>query len=112
MVSFNGVEVSNFPAVDDIDHGIIDKNIQHFLEKVSNGATSPRLHINVKEYDKGGLKKPGGAYLMIGIAANELRDWQQAMDALKEAKRFDDKTRRQADDWMNFVQDRIAVARG
>lgn len=62
--------------------------------------------------DKGGLKKPGGAYLMIGIAANELSDWQQAMDALKEAKRFDDKTRRQADDWMKFVEDRIAVARG
>lgn len=62
--------------------------------------------------NKGGLKKPGGAYLMIGIAANELRDWQQAMDALKQAKRFDDKTRRQADDWMKFVQDRIAVARG
>ena len=62
--------------------------------------------------EKGGLKKPGGAYLMIGIASNELRDWQQAMDALNQAKRFDDKTRRQANEWMNFVQDRIAVARG
>ncbi|UCC14114.1 MAG: tetratricopeptide repeat protein [Gammaproteobacteria bacterium] len=60
---------------------------------------------------KGGLKKPGGAYLLIGIASNELRDWQQAMDALKEARQFDMNTRRQATDWMKFVEDRMAVAR-
>ena len=60
---------------------------------------------------KGGLAKPGGAYLMIGIASNELRDWQQAVDALNQAKKFDDKTRRQANDWMKFVEDRMVVAR-
>ncbi|MDH4031382.1 MAG: tetratricopeptide repeat protein [Chromatiales bacterium] len=61
--------------------------------------------------EKGGLKKPGGAYLLIGIASNELRDWQQAMDALKEARQYDKNTRRQATDWMKFVEDRMAVAR-
>mgnify|MGYP001818943737 FL=1 len=61
--------------------------------------------------EKGGLKKPGGAYLLIGIASNELRDWQQAMDALKEARQYDQNTRRQATDWMKFVEDRMAVAR-
>ena len=62
--------------------------------------------------DKGNLKKPGGAYLLIGIAANEMRDWQQALDALKEARKYDDSTRRQAADWIKFVEDRMAVARG
>jgi len=62
--------------------------------------------------EKGNLKKPGGAYLLIGIAANEMRDWQQALDALKEARKYDENTRRQAADWIKFVEDRMAVARG
>jgi tetratricopeptide (TPR) repeat protein len=61
---------------------------------------------------KGGLKSPGGAYLLIGIAANELQDFQQAIEALKEARKFDEKSRRQASDWIKFVEDRMAVARG
>ena len=61
--------------------------------------------------EKGNLKKPGGAYLLIGIAANEMRDWQQALDALREARKFDENTRRQAGDWIKFVEDRMAVAR-
>lgn len=60
---------------------------------------------------KGNLKKPGGAYLLIGIAANEMRDWQQALDALREARNYDQNTRRQATDWIKFVEDRMAVAR-
>jgi tetratricopeptide (TPR) repeat protein len=62
--------------------------------------------------EKGNLKKPGGAYLLIGIAANEIRDFQQALDALNEARKYDDSTRRQATDWIKFVEDRMAVARG
>jgi len=62
--------------------------------------------------EKGNLKKPGGAYLLIGIAANEMKDWQQALDALKEARKYDENTRRQASDWIKFVEDRMAVARG
>jgi tetratricopeptide (TPR) repeat protein len=62
--------------------------------------------------EKGNLKKPGGAYLLIGIAANEMKDWQQSLDALKEARKYDENTRRQASDWIKFVEDRMAVARG
>jgi len=61
--------------------------------------------------EKGNLKKPGGAYLLIGIAANEIRDFQQSLDALNEARKYDDSTRRQATDWIKFVEDRMAVAR-
>jgi tetratricopeptide (TPR) repeat protein len=60
---------------------------------------------------KGNLKKPGGAYLLIGIASNEMRDWQQALGALREARNYDNSTRRQATDWIKFVEDRMAVAR-
>ena len=60
--------------------------------------------------EKGGLKTPGGAYLLIGISANEMRDFAQALDALKEARNYDDKTRRQAGDWIKFVEDRQQAA--
>jgi tetratricopeptide (TPR) repeat protein len=61
--------------------------------------------------EKGGLKKPGGAYLMIGIAGNELERWDVAREALNEAKRVGNQTtRRQAADWLTFVEDRRQVA--
>lgn len=60
--------------------------------------------------EKGGLKTPGGAYLLIGISANEMRDFAQALDALKEARNYDDKTRRQAGDWIKFVEERQQAA--
>jgi tetratricopeptide (TPR) repeat protein len=61
--------------------------------------------------EKGGLDKPGGAYLMIGIAANELERWDTARDALTEARKVgNETTRRQAADWLTFVEDRRQVA--
>jgi hypothetical protein len=67
---------------------------------------------NAETGDPDGNRLPGGAYLLIGIAANEMKDWQQALDALKEARKYDENTRRQASDWIKFVEDRMAVARG
>ena len=91
------------------------QNGEIYLQKaqllMEKGDWAETIAASRQAIDKGGLKKPGGAYLMIGIAANELRDWQQAMDALKKAKGYDEKTRKQANEWMNFVQDRIVVAR-
>ena len=50
-------------------------------------------------------------YLMIGIAGNELERWDVAREALNEAKRVgNDTTRRQAADWLTFVEDRRQVA--
>lgn len=63
--------------------------------------------------EKGNLKKPGGAYLLMGMAQAELQDYQGALDSLGQAKKFDDDTRRQAEGWIDYVNDRkqIAVAR-
>lgn len=60
--------------------------------------------------EKGNLKAPGGAYLLIGISANEMRDFNQSLDALKEARKYDDKSRRQATDWIKFVEERQQAA--
>jgi hypothetical protein len=61
--------------------------------------------------EKGGLDKTGGTYLMIGIAANELERWDEAREALNQAKRVgNESTRRQASDWLTFVEDRRQVA--
>lgn len=59
---------------------------------------------------KGGLDDPGSAYLLIGIAANEREDYQVALEAFKEARNYGDRARRQAGDWIAFVQDRMQVA--
>ncbi len=42
----------------------------------------------------------------------QLLEIPQALDALKEARKYDENTRRQASDWIKFVEDRMAVARG
>jgi tetratricopeptide (TPR) repeat protein len=61
--------------------------------------------------EKGGLDKTGGTYLMIGIAANELERWDEAQEALNQARRVgNESTRRQATDWLTFVEDRRQVA--
>lgn len=59
--------------------------------------------------EQGNLKNPGGAWLLKGIALMELGKLKDARAALKEAQRFDDKTRRQAREWEQFVEDRMQV---
>jgi tetratricopeptide (TPR) repeat protein len=60
--------------------------------------------------EQGNLKKPGAVYLVMGIAANELEQFDQAIQYMKKARDFDDNSRRQANDWIKFIQDRAAVA--
>lgn len=58
----------------------------------------------------GGVDKPGGAWLMIGIAEMELGNLREARRAFQQAQEFDANTRRQAREWQRFVEDRIQVA--
>jgi len=80
MVNFPNVEVSNFPEVDDIDKGIIEKNFQSFLQKVSYEGITPRLHVNVKEYEKGGIKKQHEVHARLDLDGELFvasdTDWQ------------------------------------
>jgi tetratricopeptide (TPR) repeat protein len=58
----------------------------------------------------GNVSSPGGAWLMIGIAAMELGNLRESRQAFQKAQEFDANTRRQAREWQRFVEDRIQVA--
>jgi tetratricopeptide (TPR) repeat protein len=60
--------------------------------------------------DLGNVTSPGGAWLMIGIAAMELGNLRESRQAFQQAQEFDADTRRQAREWQRFVEDRIQVA--
>ncbi|MGH8496847.1 MAG: tetratricopeptide repeat protein [Gammaproteobacteria bacterium] len=61
--------------------------------------------------DKGGMeeKQTGGSYLLLGIAMAELERYDEAIDALEEAKNYDDTSREQAIGWIDYVRDRQQV---
>lgn len=58
----------------------------------------------------GNVKNPGGAWLMIGIAAMELGQLRESRNAFQRAQEFDANTRDQAREWQRFVEDRIQLA--
>lgn len=58
----------------------------------------------------GNVGNPGGAWLMIGIAAMELEDLRESRRAFQQAQEYDANTRRQAREWQRFVDERIQVA--
>lgn len=58
----------------------------------------------------GNVDRPGGAWLMMGIALMELGELQESRQAFQRAQDYDADTRRQAREWQRFVEDRIQVA--
>jgi tetratricopeptide (TPR) repeat protein len=60
--------------------------------------------------DKGGLDKPGTAWLLVGSSAAELGRFDVAERAFREARNFDDQSRRNAESWLAYVADRRQVA--
>lgn len=57
----------------------------------------------------GNVDKPGGAWLMIGIASMELEQLRESRQAFQRAQEFDENTRRQAREWQRFVEERIQL---
>jgi len=55
-MNFENVIFSNFPEIDEVDRGLVQKNLETFFSKISF-LDSPSLHINYKGYAKGGLRK-------------------------------------------------------
>jgi tetratricopeptide (TPR) repeat protein len=53
---------------------------------------------------KGGLAKPGDAWMRIAVAAHNLKDQKATVNALQKAMNYDE-SRRQAGEWMRFVND-------
>lgn len=63
--------------------------------------------------ERGGLKRPGEAYLLMGMGHSELGQFDRAVAAFEQAKKHGDDSRRNATAWIDYVNDRrqIALAR-
>jgi tetratricopeptide (TPR) repeat protein len=57
--------------------------------------------------DKGGLKKPGNAWLLLGMSLAEGGNYNEAERALREAKKFsENRINERAQGWLDYVNDR------
>jgi len=70
----------------------------------------PTIDAARQALELGNVSNPGGAWLMIGIAAMELGNLRESRQAFQQAQEYDANTRRQAREWQRFVEDRIQVA--
>lgn len=59
---------------------------------------------------KGGLKNPGRAWMMVGMAAYERGENAEALRALREAAKHED-SRRNAQQWINYINNQIRTER-
>lgn len=62
-----------------------------------------------KALAKGGLKKPGDAWMRIAVASYGMKDNQGAIAALQKAITFDE-SRKQAGDWLRALNAQVAAA--
>lgn len=60
--------------------------------------------------ERGGLKRPGEAYVLMGMAHSELGEFDRAIAAFEQAKKHGDDARRNATAWIDYVNDRRQVA--
>lgn len=58
-----------------------------------------------KALAKGGMRRPGRAWLLQGIARTQNKQYPQAETALKQAEKYDD-SRAQAEIWLRYLQTR------
>lgn len=59
-----------------------------------------------------GLDEPTPAYMLAGMAHTELRQFDAALTAFRNARRFGDaKQRSNASAWIEFVEDKVAIQR-
>ena len=80
---------------------------QLFNEK----ANWPEVISSVTEaLERGGLKRPGEAYVLMGMAHAEIREFDRAIAAFEQAKSHGDDARRNAAAWIEYVNDRRQVA--
>lgn len=62
-----------------------------------------------KALDKGGLKRPGEAWMRLAVAQYNLKDTPGAVAALQKAVTFDD-TRKQASEWLRHLNGQLAAS--
>ncbi len=60
--------------------------------------------------NKGGLRNPGRAWMMLAIAAYEAKNYQEALRGFRQATQFAD-TRQRATQWISYVNNEIRIQR-
>ena len=100
--------------------GVIDQlasmtgNGEYYLQKAQlyaeRGAWSDVVPAAEQAIARGGLRKPGTPWILKGMAEAELGRFNDAIDSLTEAKKFDGSIKDQAEGWIDFVNDRRKIA--
>ena len=79
MESLKNLELSKFPEVDEVDREIIKEIFVRFLSKV-NVSEDDLLHVSVKDYAKGGLRKQHEVMAKLSLAGKSFNasetNWQ------------------------------------
>ncbi|MFA6268195.1 MAG: hypothetical protein WCW13_00815 [archaeon] len=74
---FPNVKLVKFPELDEVDLGVIQNSLAHFLAKVGGDAS---LQLSLKEYAKGGLKAQHEVHGKVSISGKtffaEHETWQ------------------------------------
>lgn len=90
----------------DAQDGQIDLRVAYLqIEKEAWSEAEESLKLAVK---KGGLKKPGQAYILLGMAAYETKRYPQAEEYFSKAAQYDD-SRQDANQWLNHVASEQAI---
>ncbi len=87
---------------------------EYYLEKAQLFAERNKWQETVdaaqQAIDRGKLKKPGTAYVLLGQALTEMQKYRAALKAFRQAKKFDNISRRIARGWEDYVRDRMNAA--
>ena len=68
----------------------------------------PAITAAQKAVDKGGLKRPGRAYMVMGTSAAEARQLDLARRAFRNARTYS-RTRRAAGQWLNYIDTELSL---
>lgn len=87
---------------------------EYYLEKAQLYAERNKWQETVdaaqQAIDKGKLKRPGTAYVLLGQAYTEMQKYRAALNAFRQAKKYDKDSRKIAQGWEDYVRDRMNAA--
>jgi len=94
-------------AAEASDDGDIDLRVAYlFLEKEQWDKAADSLAHAIR---KGGLDDPGMAYLLLGMASYERKNYDDALQQFNKARNYD-KRKDQAVQWINHIRNELAAA--
>ena len=102
-------------AIDTIDRlGPLADDGEYFVQKAQllyeKSEWQGVIEAGEQALQKGDIKRPGGVYVLMGMAYAEMAEYDSALETLEKARDFDDSARRNANSWIAYVQDRRQVA--